>query len=118
MSATTKTLIAASAVLAASLAFAQSAPPTPAANPAVGQGQRSTQNTPMGATGTPGGGAATGSTSGTASTGSTSGSMATGSGSTGSTAGSTMSSGTSGSGSMAPSTSGMGTTRTARADRN
>ena len=32
MSATTKTLIAASAVLAASLAFAQSTPPQPASN--------------------------------------------------------------------------------------
>jgi len=104
MSATTKTLVAVSAVLAASLAFAQSAPPTPAANPAVGAGQTSTQSTPMGATGTPGGASATGSTSGSMATGSTAGSTS---------SGSTMSSnnGSSMSGSTAP-------TRTARADRN
>lgn len=40
-------------------ALAQSTPPTPGAtDPAVGAGQRSTQETPMGATGTPAGGAA------------------------------------------------------------
>jgi hypothetical protein len=40
-------------------ALAQSTPPTPAAtDPAVGAGQRSTQETSMGATGTPAGGAA------------------------------------------------------------
>jgi hypothetical protein len=55
------TKILAAAVIAAataSLAFAQGTPPRPASNPAVGAGQRSTQNTPMGTTGTPGGGAA------------------------------------------------------------
>jgi len=54
-------ILAAAAITAAtvSLAFAQGTPPHPAANPAVGAGQRSTQNTPMGATGTPGSGGAT-----------------------------------------------------------
>lgn len=112
MSATTKTMIAAAAALTAAFAFAQGTPPAPAANPAVGSGQTSTQATPMGATGTPGGASASGSATG----GST---MSSGT----SSSGSTMSSGTAGSGStMSSGTSrnsaGTGTTRTARADRN
>lgn len=50
-----KILTAAIAAATVSLAFAQGTPPRPAADPAVGAGQRSTQNTPMGTTGTPGG---------------------------------------------------------------
>lgn len=102
------------------VAFAQSTPPnTSATNPAVGAGQRSTQNTPMGQTGTPAGGgaAAQGSTAGSTA-GSTGMSGTTGSGTTGSgtmSSGSTMSSDTSGS--MAAST-GSGSGRAARADRN
>jgi hypothetical protein len=48
-----KILTAAAAAATFSLAFAQGTPPTPATDPAVGAGQRSTQNTPMGTTGTP-----------------------------------------------------------------
>jgi hypothetical protein len=99
------TKILAAAVLAAataSLVFAQGTPPRPAANPAVGAGQRSTQNTPMGTTGTPGGGAvgAQGAATGSAaamSAGSTgaSGSMNSGaSASAGASGGSSMASGT------------------------
>ncbi|MDB5753053.1 MAG: hypothetical protein JWP65_3474 [Ramlibacter sp.] len=114
MSATTKILIAATAVFTAAFALAQGTPPAPASNPAVGSGQRSTQDTPMGATGTPGGGAATGSTSsGATMSGSGSGSAT--SGSTGSGSGSSMSGTSSGSSTAG----GAGTsTRTARADRN
>lgn len=50
-----KILAAAAAALTVSFAFAQGTPPHPAANPAIGAGQRSTENTPMGTTGTPGG---------------------------------------------------------------
>lgn len=50
-----KILVAAAAALTVSLSFAQGTPPHPAANPAIGAGQRSTDNTPMGTTGTPGG---------------------------------------------------------------
>ena len=50
-----KFLVAAAAALTVSLSFAQGTPPHPAANPATGAGQRSTDNTPMGTTGTPGG---------------------------------------------------------------
>lgn len=111
MSATTKTLIAATAVFTAAFAFAQGTPPAPASNPAVGTGQRSTQATPMGTTGTPGGGAATGS----ASSGAT---MSSGTAAPApATSGSTMSSGTSSSGSAMTGSS-TTTTRTARADRN
>jgi len=53
-----KILTAALAATTVSLAFAQGTPPRPAADPAVGAGQRSSQNTPMGSTGTPGGGGA------------------------------------------------------------
>lgn len=89
-------------------AVAQSTPPTTSSpNPATGAGQQSTQNTPMGSTGTQaGGGAASGTTAG---------SGASSSGTSGST-GSSMGSGTT-SGSM--SDSGAATTsRPARADRN
>jgi len=58
-----KTLIALAAAALFGVAFAQSTPPNTAAkDPAVGAGQRSTQNTPMGTTGTPGGGATMSST--------------------------------------------------------
>jgi|JI8StandDraft_1071087.scaffolds.fasta_scaffold163024_2 hypothetical protein len=50
-------------VAAIGTAFAQSSPPNPAAaNPAIGAGQQSSQGTPMGMTGTPGGGGTTGAT--------------------------------------------------------
>lgn len=60
-----KILTAAIAAATFSLAFAQGTPPRPATDPAVGAGQRSSQNTPMGSTGTPGagGGMAQGGTS-------------------------------------------------------
>jgi hypothetical protein len=58
MSPILKTLVVGIATATAALAFAQGTPPRPAADPAVGAGQRSTQNTPMGMTGTPGGGGA------------------------------------------------------------
>ncbi|WP_205964280.1 proteophosphoglycan ppg4 [Ramlibacter agri] len=58
MSTTLKALVVAAAATA-SLAFAQGTPPNPSvANPAQGAGQRSSQNTPMGTTGTPGNGGA------------------------------------------------------------
>lgn len=106
----TKTMIAVAATAFAALAFAQGTPPQPgAADPAVGAGQRSTQETPMGTTGTPGGGA-------TGATGSTS-SGATMSGSTaGSAGGSTMSTDSSMSGGSTM--SGSTPMRTARTDRN
>lgn len=104
----TKTMIAVAATAFAALAFAQGTPPQPgAADPAVGAGQRSTQETPMGTTGTPGGGA-----TGSVSSGATMSDSA-----SGSTAGSTMSSDSSTSGSGS-SMSGSTTMRTARADRN
>jgi hypothetical protein len=54
-----KALLAGAATVALiGTAVAQSTPPAPASDPAVGAGQRSTQETPMGATGTPAGGAA------------------------------------------------------------
>lgn len=55
---TSKILVAAIAAATVSLAFAQGTPPRPAADAATGAGQRSTQGTPMGTTGTPGGGGA------------------------------------------------------------
>ncbi|MDB5858464.1 MAG: hypothetical protein JWQ76_2153 [Ramlibacter sp.] len=86
MSTILKTLVAGLATATVALAFAQGTPPSPAAaNPATGAGQRSSQNTPMGTTGTPtGGGAAaqgslgTGSASSSAATsaGASSGTMA------------------------------------------
>jgi hypothetical protein len=110
-------ILAAAAVTAASisLAFAQGTPPKPGVtDPAVGAGQRSTQNTPMGTTGTPGGtgAAAQGSTAGSA--------AATTAGSAGASgsmnSGSTASAGTSGGGSMA-SGSGSGTQKKAKKTR-
>jgi hypothetical protein len=53
-----KILTATVAVATFSLAFAQGTPPRPATDPAVGAGQRSTPTTPLGSTGTPGGGGA------------------------------------------------------------
>lgn len=60
-------LAGAAAVALIGTAMAQGNPPNPAVkNPAVGAGQQSSQQTPMGTTGTPGGGAmATGSGSST-----------------------------------------------------
>lgn len=108
-----KSLLTGVATLAlAGAAVAQSTPPTTASpNAATGAGQQSTQNTPMGATGTPGANTGTGATGGTGSAGNT-GTGATGSGS-GSAAGSSM-----GSGSSTDSGSMSGSTRPARADRN
>lgn len=110
-----KGLLATAATVAlAGVAIAQGTPPAPGAtDPAVGAGQRSTQNTPMGSTGTPGGGGAAGATAGGAQSGSTG--MGTGTGSTmsgsmGSTGGGTAAAGTSSAGSR----SGQ---RASRADR-
>lgn len=112
-----KILAAVAAATTFSLAFAQSTPPQPASNPAVGAGQRSTQETPMGTTGTPGSGgaAAQGSTAGSAASG-TMGSGSTDTMNSGSTSGS-MGSGSSASGSGSTMDTGTGT-RGARADRN
>jgi hypothetical protein len=52
-----KSMIALAAVAVVGVAMAQSTPPSASKDPATGAGQRSTQNTPMGTTGTPGGGA-------------------------------------------------------------
>lgn len=73
MSAILKTLVAGLATATVALAFAQGTPPNPAAaNPATGAGQRSSQNTPMGTTGTPtGSGAAAQGSTGTGSAGNT-----------------------------------------------
>lgn len=99
-----KTVLAGLATVAVvGTAIAQSTPPAPAnPNPATGAGQQSSQNTPMGSTGTQGG---TGNATGSATA------PATGS-SSGSTAGTGTATGSSG--------SDMGTTptRPARADRN
>ena len=74
------------AVAVAGAAIAQSTPPNPTAkDPSVGAGQRSTQNTPMGSTGTPtnsGSAGATGSRSTGSAGGSTGGSTMNSSGST------------------------------------
>ena len=88
---TPKILAAAVAAATFGLAFAQGTPPAPASDPAVGAGQRSTQNTPMGTTGTPGGtgAAAQGSTAGSAAA--TNAGSTGASGNTGSTAGATSS---------------------------
>jgi hypothetical protein len=91
--------LATAAVMGA--AFAQGTPPNPnVTNPAVGAGQQSSQNTPMGTTGTQGAGGAA-----TATTGSTAGSTSTGS--SASTMGASSDTGMS-----------TGTTRPQRADRN
>ena len=118
-----KILAAIAATATVSLAMAQGVPPKPASDPAVGAGQRSTQNTPMGATGTPGGAGASaqGSTAGS--------SAATTTGSTGASTSGSMNSGSSMS-SPSPSTSSNDTMasdantttkksrRVAKADRN
>lgn len=58
MSTILKGLVAGIAVATAAFAFAQGTPPNAAVtDPAQGAGQRSSQNTPMGTTGTPGGSA-------------------------------------------------------------
>lgn len=109
MSTILKALTAGAALSAAAFAFAQATPPQPAAaDPAVGAGQRSSQNTPMGTTGTPGG--ANMNSQGATAQGGTSGST------TGSTSGSTMSS--SGSGSSMSSDTTTAQAPRARADRN
>jgi hypothetical protein len=122
-----KILAAAAAAATVSLAMAQGVPPKPAADPAIGAGQRSTQNTPMGTTGTPG------SKSGAMAQGSYSGSTAaptTGNmGASGSmNSGSSMNSTSNDSSTMASSSSGSSTHKTtkhkksskkmAKADRN
>lgn len=54
-----KYILAAAAAASFGLAIAQGTPPSSSAtDPAVGAGQRSTENTPMGSTGTPAGGGA------------------------------------------------------------
>lgn len=107
MSKILKALTAGAALSAAAFAFAQGTPPQPAAaDPAVGAGQRSSQNTPMGTTGTPGGAGMN--TQGATAQGGTS-------GTTGSTSGSTMSSG---SGSTMSSDTTTAQAPRARADRN
>jgi hypothetical protein len=120
-----KILAAVAAAATVSLAMAQGVPPKPAADPAVGAGQRSTQNTPMGSTGTPGGAGA-----GASAQGSTAGSSAaTTTGSTGASSSGSMNSGSSMS-SSSPSASSSDTMasdsqttskkskRVAKADRN
>lgn len=113
-----KILAAAIAATTVSFAMAQGTPPKPASDPAVGAGQRSTQNTPMGTTGTPSGagamaqGSSAGSTA--ASTAGTAGSM---------NSGSTMSAAPSGSSTMASDThtttkKHKKSKRVAKADRN
>lgn len=87
-----KYLVAAAAAATLSLSFAQGVPPRPAANPAVGAGQRSPEGTPMGTTGTPGNGAMA--------QGTTSGSMAASTTASGSMNGTTMGSETRASSSM------------------
>lgn len=121
-----KNLIAgAAAVALVGTAVAQGTTANPAVkNPATGAGQQSSQNTPMGTTGTPGGSGTAGSMSGSSTTapmnsGSTSGTMSSGSTnsgsmSSGSTSGSSMGSTSAGSGTDM----GTRTTRRARADRN
>jgi hypothetical protein len=122
MSTTTKAMIAAIATVTAAFAFAQGNPPNPAvSNPAQGAGQRSSQNTPMGTTGTPGGGATaqgSGTTGGTMSSGATAGSTAAANAGTG--AGSTASSSNMSGGTTMASGSGTGKAKKAkraRADR-
>ena len=104
-------LVGVATVAVVSTAFAQGTPPTTATpNAATGAGQQSSQNTPMGTTGTAGGG--TMAQGGAAGTGSTTG---TGSGTGAGTSGSTGSNmGASGS----TDTTTSGTNRPMRADRN
>jgi hypothetical protein len=109
----TKILATAALAAATSLAFAQGTPPKPASNPAVGAGQRSTQNTPMGTTGTPGGGAAGAQG---AATGSSAGAMS--AGGTGASASMDAGASASAGGAMAGGTRVATSRRRARADRN
>ena len=126
-----KILTAATLAVAFSFAYAQGTPPQPATDPAVGAGQRSTQNTPMGDTGTPGGTAAGTSAGGTAAAGAgaapTTPSTTTGSGAgaasmnSGATAGATTTPGDKAMASDAPVTDKTSTKkskRMAKADRN
>lgn len=106
-----KILTAVAAAATFSLAFAQGTPPQQATDPAVGAGQRSTQETPMGSTGTPG-------SEGAAAQGSTTGSPAAGTMGAGSSASGTMSSDTGASTSGSGSTDSGASARPARADRN
>ena len=110
----TKGLLAGIAALALiGTAAAQSNPPNPAVKSApTGAGQQSTQNTPMGTTGTPtGGGSATAGSTGSAKMGTAS------SGTTADSSTSMGASSTSADTSMTPSTT-KRTARKARADRN
>lgn len=104
-----KSLIAGLAAVAAiGTAVAQSTPPNPnVTNPAVGAGQQSSQDTPMGTTGVQGA-----SGSAPATMGSTMGSGTSG------TTGTTGTTGTAGSASTMGAGADMGTTRPTRADRN
>ncbi len=101
-------------------AMAQGNPPNPAKSAPVGAGQQSTQKTPMGETGTPGGNATSGSSSTGSSMGSTSNSGSTGSTSSmGATGGSSMGASSSGDATMAASSDGSRSSkRRMRADRN
>ncbi|WP_048441848.1 hypothetical protein [Caenimonas sp. SL110] len=86
-----KSIVCTAAVVIAGSAFAQGTPPNAAIkDPAVGAGQQSTQSTPMGTTGTPGGNT-TGNTTGRATTPMT-GSSTTTTGTASSTADTTMAS--------------------------
>lgn len=120
-----KSLIAgAAAVALIGTAVAQGTAANPAVkNPATGAGQQSSQGTPMGTTGTPGGSGTTATGSGMSSGSTMSGSTNTAPMNSGSTAGSRSSGSTSGT-SMGSTSAGSGTdmgtrsTRRARADRN
>lgn len=120
-----KSLIAgAAAVALVGTAVAQGTAANPAVkNPATGAGQQSSQGTPMGTTGTPGGSGTTATGSGMSSGSTMSGSTNTAPMNSGSTAGSMSSGSTSGT-SMGSTSAGSGTdmgtrsTRRARADRN
>lgn len=109
-------------------ALAQGTAANPAVkNPATGAGQQSTQNTPMGTTGTPGGSGTmatgTGVTSGSTMSGSTNtapmnSGTAAAARSSGSTSGTSMGSTSAGAGTDMASTGGKRSTRRPRADRN
>ncbi|MDB5944283.1 MAG: hypothetical protein JWQ13_3849 [Ramlibacter sp.] len=98
-------------------AMAQGNPPNPAVkNAPTGAGQQSSQQTPMGTTGTPAGGAtAAGSTSSGGTGSSTTGSASSGGSTSG---GSTMGSGSTDTTTAAAGTGGSRSVRRARADRN
>lgn len=120
-----KGLLACMATLAfAGTALAQGNPPNPAVKSApVGAGQQSSQQTPMGTTGTPAGGSTAAGSSGTSGTAATTGSTNTGSTTAGSTGtGSTGSGSSMGSASTSADTSAPTEknkrVRVARADRN